>query len=121
MVRILTAIIAAAMLVGTLVGCSQASADPVEVTGDTVILDVRTPSEYADGHLEGAVLLDLNSGQLAAALPLLDPDVPYVVYCRSGNRSAQAVQLMLDAGFSDVTDLGSHSRAADQTGIAIVR
>ncbi len=95
--------------------------EPVTLGADTVIIDVRTASEYADGHLDGATLLDVSNGDLAAALPNLDDTAEYVVYCRSGNRSAQAAQLMRDAGFANVTDLGSLDAASGATGIDIVR
>lgn len=108
-------------LAATLAACASSPATPVAVSDDTRIIDVRTPAEFAEGHLDGAELLDLSGGEFAAALPSLDPDDEYLVYCRSGNRSAQAVQLMVDAGFSDVTDLGSLGDAAGATGIAIVK
>lgn len=119
MSRILTALFGALALTLALAGCAGGTAEPVTVSADTIIIDVRTPEEHAQGHLEGAQLLDLSGGQLAATLPSLDPDAEYLVYCRSGNRSAQAVQMMKDAGFTDVTDLGSMERAADATGISI--
>lgn len=86
----------------------------------TVVIDVRTPEEYDAGHLEGATLLDLNGGEFAAALPTLDPQAQYVVYCRSGNRSGQAVKMMEDAGFTSVTNLGSVEAASSSTGLPIV-
>lgn len=116
-IRGLLAFLAAVVLL-PLAACSAPEA--VGVDADTVVLDVRTQGEYTAGHLDGAALLDLNSGQLQAALPQLDPDATYVVYCRSGNRSGQAVSLMEDAGFTDVTDLGSMSRASTATGLAVV-
>lgn len=97
-----------------------ADAAAISMTEDTVILDVRTAAEHAGGYLEGAQLLDFTSGQLAETLPTLDPNAPYLVYCRSGNRSAQATQLMTDSGFSDVTDMGSLSEAAQATGLPIL-
>lgn len=119
--RIVTVIIAGALLVGAGIFFATRSTEPaaVAVTEQTIIIDVRTPAEYADGHLEGAELLGLNGGQFSAALPTLDPDAQYVVYCRSGNRSAQAVQLMKDAGFTNVTDLGSLDQAASVIGVPI--
>ena len=84
------------------------------------ILDVRTPEEYAAGHLEGAVLLDFNGGQFAAELPSLDPDAEYVVYCRSGNRAGQAVALMEKAGIGAATNAGSLEQAAKATGLSVV-
>lgn len=103
---------------GCMTGTKKGS---VEVTENTIILDVRSPGEFAAGHLEDAQLLDLNSGEFAATLPSLDPKATYIVYCRSGNRSAQAVAMMEDAGFENVTDLGSMQNAAKATGISIVK
>lgn len=117
--RIITIIIGAALLIGAGFFFINRSSEPatVAVTEQTIILDVRTPAEFAEGHLEGAELLDLNGGQLSAAISTMDPDAQYFVYCRSGNRSAQAVQLMKDAGFTNVTDLGSLDQAASATGL----
>ena len=97
------------------------SGDPVEVSADTIIIDVRSEQEYSAGHLEGARLLDLNSGEFAAALPDLDPDAEYIVYCRSGNRSGQAEAMMKDAGFQNVTNLGSLQNASNATQLTIIR
>ncbi|MFK4760125.1 rhodanese-like domain-containing protein [Microbacterium sp. ZW T5_45] len=88
---------------------------------DTIILDVRTPDEYASGHLAGARLLDYAGGEVAAAVPHLDPDADYLLYCRSGNRSGQALELMERAGFTSLTNLGSLADAADAIGLPIVR
>lgn len=93
----------------------------VEPGANTIILDVRSQGEYAQGHLEGAVVLDFNSGEVAAALPQLDPDAEYLVYCRSGNRSGQAVARMQQAGFTNLTNLGSLEQASAATGLPIVR
>lgn len=121
--RILTPVAAALALAVGLAACAPASGSTtiVEVIHDTIVLDVRTPAEYATGHLEGAVLLDLNGGALAAALPGLDPEAEYLVYCRSGNRSAQAIDLMQNAGFTDLTNLGSLEQAAAATGLPVIR
>lgn len=116
--RIITIIIGAALLIGAGFFINRSSEPAtVAVTEQTIILDVRTPAEFAEGHLEGAELLDLNGGQLSAAISTMDQDAQYFVYCRSGNRSAQAVQVMKDAGFTDVTDLGSLDQAASATGL----
>jgi rhodanese-related sulfurtransferase len=87
----------------------------------SIILDVRTPEEFAAGHLDGAVLVDIKDPSFDEKLTALDPSAPYVVYCRSGNRSAQAVERMKAAGFTDLTDLGSLENASSKTGIAIVQ
>ena len=110
---------ALALAVG-LGGCASTSSEPVALTDDTIIIDVRTPQEYAEEHLDGAQLLDLTGGELAAALPTLDAEAEYLVYCRSGNRSAQATAMLQDAGFENVTDLGSLDDAATATQLPIV-
>ncbi|WP_207203778.1 rhodanese-like domain-containing protein [Actinomyces minihominis] len=122
MKKLIARFMVTAALVGGAVGmagCTGGS-QPVEVSEDAVIIDVRTPEEYAEGHLEGAVLMDLNSGDFAQTMPTLDPEGEYLVYCRSGNRSGQAVSLMKDAGFTNVTDLGSFKSASKTTGIPLV-
>ena len=98
-----------------------APAPTVEIGPDAVVLDVRTESEFNSGHLDGAQLLDLNAGAVVAEIPTMDPEGEYYVYCRSGNRSGQAVALMEQAGFVNVTDLGSIESAAETTGIPLVK
>lgn len=71
----------------------------------TVVLDVRTAQEYAEGHLPGAVLADVNAPDFGTKLAALDRSRPYAVYCRSGNRSQAAVEVMREAGFIQVVDL----------------
>ncbi|MBN7792543.1 rhodanese-like domain-containing protein [Microbacterium esteraromaticum] len=113
--------IALALTLTACAGSPSTTAEPIEISTDTVVLDVRTPDEYAGGHLEGSTLLDFNSGELAAAIPNLDPDAEYLVYCRSGNRAGQAIALMEQAGFTTLTNLGSLQQAADATGLPIVK
>lgn len=124
--RTLTSLViplAAGALALGLAACSSvpSSAARIDVAGDAIILDVRTPEEFAAGHLDGASLLDFNGGEVAAAIPDLDPEAEYLVYCRSGNRSAQAIALMEQAGFTNITNLGSLEQAAAAMGLSIVR
>jgi phage shock protein E len=72
---------------------------------DLVVLDVRTPEEFAEGHLAGAVLVDFYDADFAEQLAVLDTDVPYLVYCRSGNRSGQALGVMEQLGFTSAVDV----------------
>jgi len=112
---------AAAMLVGACSGGeSNSSEDAVVLQSDAIIIDVRTPEEFAAGHLEGAVLIDIKDASFDSKIAALDPDAVYIVYCRSGNRSAQAVERMRGAGIDDITDLGSLENASAKTGIDIV-
>ena len=103
-------------------GCSGSSASlDSEQVASSVIIDVRTPEEFAAGHLDGAINYDVSDGTLNMALSTLDPQADYIIYCRSGNRSAVAVDIMEDAGFTSLVDLGSLENAADETGIPIVQ
>ncbi len=70
-----------------------------------VVLDVRTPEEYAGGRLPEAQLLDFYRTDFADRLAELPKDVPYLLYCRSGNRSGQTIELMEQMGFTNVADV----------------
>ena len=70
-----------------------------------VILDVRTPAEYAAGHLPGARLLNYFDPQFKGEIQQLDRSSPYFLYCRSGNRSGKAARLMLQWGFTELYEL----------------
>lgn len=87
---------------------------------DTTIIDVRTPEEFAEGHVQGAVNLNVEDGTLEARLASLDPNGTYRVYCRSGRRSALAAQLMASKGFSQVADLGALEDAARALDLPVV-
>ena len=72
---------------------------------DFVVLDVRTPQEYSEGHLPGATLLDYKSPQFEQELAKLDRNKTYLVYCRAGNRSAKAVEKMQEFGFKHIVHM----------------
>lgn len=102
-------------------GVSSCAAAPasVELGADSVIIDVRTPAEYAAGHLDGSVNIDFQSPSFDDAVAELDSDADYVVYCQSGNRSAQAVSAMVAADLT-VQDAGGIDEAAKATGLPVV-
>ncbi len=104
-----------------LVSPSDAAAIEADPPADLVVLDVRTPEEFAEGHLEGAVLVDFYDADFAEQLAELDPEVPYLLYCRSGNRSGQTTALMADLGFTDVADIDGGILAWEQEGLPTVR
>ena len=70
-----------------------------------VVLDVRTPEEYRDGHLEGAVMIDFRSNKFKEELQTLDRGKTYLVYCRTGRRSGSAVPMMEEMGFRKIYHL----------------
>jgi rhodanese-related sulfurtransferase len=67
-----------------------------------LILDVRTPEEFAEGHIEGAINIDYYHPGFQNELNGLDKTKTYLVYCRTGNRSGQAFDFMKDQGFKEV-------------------
>lgn len=78
----------------------MASGDPY------VLVDVRTEEEYAEGHIEGALLLPLDQLETLSEEQLPDKDATILVYCRSGNRSAQASALLVELGYTQIYDFG---------------
>ena len=74
--------------------------------GKAVAVDVREPDEYAVGHIPGAKLLPLGEVLSRAAKVLPDKRAPWLVYCRTGRRSADAVQKLASLGYENLYDLG---------------
>ncbi len=73
---------------------------------EAVVLDVRTEDEFESGHIPNALNIDLRMGPgFIDEVNALDKNKSYYVYCRSGARSAQAVQVMRDLGFSETYNL----------------
>ena len=98
-----------------LTGCSSSAAGVTNMNvsdfskkiteSGVVTLDVRTPGEFMTGHIEGAQNIDFESGSFKSDIESLDKNGTYAVYCRSGNRSGQAVAIMHEAGFHNVYNL----------------
>jgi len=118
-VRLLAVFLAVSMAA---VACSDSAAEPetpffelVDPTSasevladgpsDVVLLDIRTPEEFAQARLEGAVNIDYYAADFQTKLSELDPETTYVVYCRTGNRSASAMQIMQNLGFQRVYEI----------------
>lgn len=114
-----------------LVACSSTSDSAVTDVGaqdfvtsssepGTVVVDVRTPAEYAAGHVEGAVNIDVESSAFGAEIAALPTDTTYAVYCRSGRRSTLASDQMADAGFTSVINLEGGVADLQAAGASIV-
>lgn len=69
------------------------------------LIDVRTPDEYAEGHLKNAVNININSGDFDAMAGKLDKSKPVFVYCLSGHRSSNAAAKMQELGFTEVYNM----------------
>lgn len=73
---------------------------------DYVVLDVRTPEEYADGHIKGSMLIPYNEIGERAEDELPEKDKLILVYCRSGRRSKIAAQALAELGYTNVKEFG---------------
>lgn len=85
-----------------------------------VILDVRTPEEFAEGHLDGAMMVDFYEDDFAIQLGELDRDAPYLLYCHSGGRSGQTLAMMEELGFTDVADVSGGIVAWHEAGLQTI-
>ena len=72
---------------------------------DALLIDVRTPEEFAKGHIEGAANIDWINGTLLKDVSGIDKTKPVLLYCAGGGRSGEALDAMKKAGFTDVRDL----------------
>jgi len=84
---------------------------------DVVMLDVRTPEEYAQGHIPGVVSIPLN--QVPSRLAEIPKDKTVVVTCRTGNRSAQAAQLLRQRGYNNVHNMLGGIAAWEKAGYPV--
>ena len=82
------------------------------LTDDASLVDVREPDEVAEGTLDGAVNMPLT--EFVERSAELDAAKPVVLFCRSGGRSAQAAQFLIDRGFTDVANLEGGMLAWDE-------
>jgi phage shock protein E len=94
-----------------------ATAASLHGQSDVVFLDVRTPEEYAEGHIPGVVLIPLD--ELPHRIDEVPKDKTVVVTCRSGNRSAQAAEILRQAGYSNVHNMTGGITAWQQAGYPV--
>lgn len=106
--------------VTVLFGVTACAPENTDMSTVTAVIDVRTPAEFAEGHLDGAINIDWQGATFADDIAQFDTAGTYVIYCRSGNRSGQAISAMTEMGFTDLTNAGSVDEAAALTGLAIV-
>ena len=110
-IAVVVALAAAALLLQVARPRAQAGAlSTVSVTdlhaaarAGAVVIDVREPFEYREGHVEGSILVPLAT--VGARAGEFDKNEPIYVFCRSGNRSLQAANTLVAAGFTDVRNV----------------
>lgn len=87
---------------------------------DTTLIDVRTPAEFAQGHLPGAINIDYESPDFLDQVSALHPDLNYALYCHSGNRSGAALGVMTGMGITEVFHLDGGISAWQEAGGEVV-
>jgi rhodanese-related sulfurtransferase len=126
---------AVAAIAGLLVGCTvdgsknaastkvthvnAAEAAQLVAGKKVVVLDVRTPAEFAGGHIAGAKLIDIGSPDFEQRLDQLDKSRTYLVHCRSGARSTRALSTFSKLGFKSVVHLDGGMNAWVKDGQAV--
>jgi len=88
---------------------------------DFIIIDIRTPAEFAEGHIEGAVNIDYYQQTFTEDMDNLDRDRIYLIYCRTGNRSANALLIMEELNFKEIYHLSDGIVAWNQEGLPVVK
>jgi rhodanese-related sulfurtransferase len=92
-----------------------------KVNKDIILIDVRTPGEYASGHVENSVNIDFRASNFKELIGELDKNQDVYVYCKVGGRSGSAARMMEDIGFKKVYDLKGGIIAWEKDGFKTVK
>jgi rhodanese-related sulfurtransferase len=105
---------------GTLTACSSSTGHSVSpeqaktmIGQGAGVLDVRTPEEFAQGHLIGAVNVDVEAADFQTKVAQLSKNTTWVVYCHSGRRAGIAIDEMSKLGFTDLSNAGGFDALAN--------
>lgn len=119
LVKFLVAALVAVFAVGSLAGCSTSEARAASEFA--AVIDVRTTDEWNSGHLKGAELIGIADADFVEQISQLDKTADYFIYCRSGNRAGQAIDIMVDQGFTgELVNGGSVANASKILGLDVV-
>lgn len=88
---------------------------------DFMLIDIRTPGEYADGHIPTSINMSLHSEGFEADVGRLDRGKTYMIYCRTGRRVASAVDIMEKAGFTKVYGIAGDILSWRSEGLPLVK
>lgn len=88
---------------------------------DGQLIDVRTPGEYAEGHIANARNINVNGADFSKQIKTLDTNLPVLVYCRSGHRSSMATKEMKKIGFKEIYELDKGIMEWQSAGLPIVK
>ena len=86
-----------------------------------VVLDVRTADEFNDGHIKGAINIDIKQPDALSKIDKLDHNAKYIVHCRTNHRSGIAVSHMVQSGFKTVYQMMDGSIGWFQNGLPVIK
>lgn len=120
---VLIAVLVPAVAFAEIKNEGAAKVDELIKTGKYVVIDVRTPEEYAAGHINGAVNYDYYSDDFEDNIEanLTDKNKAYILYCRSGKRSLYSAQIMEELGYKDITNMEGGFLAWQNAGKPVVK
>lgn len=81
------------------------AAELLESDATVVVLDIRTPGEFAVGHIKGAINIDFNGDDFKSKIAALDKSAQYLMHCQSGGRSGKSLAMFKELGFAHVRHL----------------
>jgi rhodanese-related sulfurtransferase len=111
-------LLAIALAATTLTGCASST---IDATKYDAIVDVRTPMEFAEGHLQGAINVDVEDPSFIINIEQLSKTGDYILYCHSGNRAGVALGAMQQDGFTgEIVNAGGYEEASAATGLPLV-
>jgi len=87
---------------------------------DFIIIDVRTPEDFAQGHIENAINIDKDSAAFSDYIKALDISRAYLIYCQSGKKSSQALALMAVLDFTEIYNMSGGITAWQAAGLPVV-
>jgi rhodanese-related sulfurtransferase len=88
---------------------------------DLIVLDVRSIGEFNQSHLKNVILIDYNGSSFKEEVMKLDTNKKYILYCRSGVRSAKASNMMAQSGFNEVYNMLGGINLWSQKGLPLIR
>lgn len=97
----------------------EEAAELLEEKSDITVLDVRTPEEYAEGHIADAVNMDFKDSKFGENIKELDKEETYLLHCRSGSRSAQALTQLKTLGLEKIYHLTSGMIGWEEAGLPV--
>jgi phage shock protein E len=114
------------LFVSLLLVTAAFTADVIAANTDTMaakplLIDVRTPAEWDDGHLDGAILIPYEKIGEEIGTVAVDKQTKINLYCRTGRRSGIALDTLKKLGYEDVTNLGSVRDAAEKLNVPVIK